>query len=250
MSKIYLKENKKMKLQIPEFNCDYNVVGEHLNKYDMLKHFNAYSFDTFIGKPGSGKTSLLIGFLTGKKKNKIYRKSFNNVIVVMPSSSRNSMVKNPFKNHHEDKMYDELNLDVINDIYNKLLNASSENENSLLIMDDVGASLKNMDIQKQLKTIIYNRRHLKTKIIMLCQSFQSMPREIRKLINNIIMFKPSKVEFEKLFEEMFETKKDVAFELLKFYKQKHDYLMLNVDTQRIYYMFDEIIIEEKNLSDK
>ena len=62
------------------------------------------------------------------------------------------------------------------------------------------------------------------------------------------MFKPSKVEFEKLFEEMFETKKDVALQLLKFYKQKHDYLMLNVDTQRIYYMFDEIIIEEKKSS--
>ena len=186
MSKIYLKENKKMKLQIPEFNCDNNPIGEHLNKYDMLKHFNAYSFDTFIGKPGMGKTSLLVSFIIGKKKNKIYRKSFNNVIVVMPISSRNSMVKNPFKNHHEDKMYDELSFDTINDIYNKLLNASSENENSLLIMDDIGASLKNLDIQKQLKTIIYNRRHLKCKIIILVQSYQSIPREIRKIINNIV----------------------------------------------------------------
>ena len=112
-------------------------------------------------------------------------------------------------------------------------------------MDDIGASLKNLDIQKKLKTIIYNRRHLKCKIIMLCQSFQSMPREIRKLINNIIMFKPSKVEFEKLFEEMFETKKDIALELLKFYEQKHDYLMLNVDSQRK--NFDEIIIDENNI---
>ena len=247
MTKIYLKENKKMKLQIPEFNCDNNPIGGHLNKYDMLKHFNQYSFDVFIGKPGSGKTSLLVSFLTGKGKNKIYKKSFNNVIVIMPTSSRNSMVKNPFKNHHDDKMYDELSFDVINDIYDKLLNASSENENTLLIMDDVGASLKNKDIEKQLKTIIYNRRHLKTKIIMLCQSFQSMPREIRKLINNIIMFKPSKVEFEKLFEELFETKKNIALELLKFYEQKHDYLMLNVDSQRIYKNFDEIIIDENNI---
>ena len=247
MSKIHLKINKKLNLQIPEFNCDNNPIGEHLNKYDMLKHFNAYSFDTFIGKPGMGKTSLLVSFLISKNKNKIYRKSFNNVIVIMPTSSRNSMVKNPFKNHHDDKMYDELSFDVINDIYDKLLNASSENENTLLIMDDVGASLKNKDIEKQLKTIIYNRRHLKTKIIMLCQSFQSMPREIRKLINNIIMFKPSKVEFEKLFEELFETKKDIALELLKFYEQKHDYLMLNVDSQRIYKNFDEIIIDENNI---
>ena len=177
MSKIHLKINKKLNLQIPEFNCDNNPIGDHLNKYDMLKHFNQYSFDVFIGKPGSGKTSLLVSFLTGKGKNKIYKKSFNNVIVIMPTSSRNSMVKNPFKNHHDDKMYDELSFDVINDIYDKLLNASSENENTLLIMDDVGASLKNKDIEKQLKTIIYNRRHLKTKIIMLCQSFQKACQE-------------------------------------------------------------------------
>jgi len=39
------------------------------------------------------------------------------------------------------------------------------------------------------------------------------------------MFKPSKVEFEKLFEELLETKKDIALELLKFYEKKHDYLM-------------------------
>jgi len=247
MSKIYLKENKKMKLQIPEFNCNNNAIGEHSNSYPMLQTFNCYSYDVFIGKPGSGKTSLLIGYLIGKKRNKIYRKCFNHVILVMPSSSRNSIVKSPFKYHHEDKMYDELNSDVINDIYNKLLNASSENENSLLIIDDVGASLKNIDIQKQLKTIIYNRRHLESIIIMLCQSFLSMQKEIRKLINNIIMFKPSKVEFEKLFEEMFETKKDVALELLKFYEQKHDYLMLNIDSQRIYKNFDEIIIDENNI---
>jgi len=58
----------------------------------------------------------------------------------MTTSSRNSMVKNPFKNHHDDNMYDELTLDIIDDVYNKLLNASSENE---LIMDDVEASLQN-----------------------------------------------------------------------------------------------------------
>ena len=114
----------------------------------MLKHFNAYSFNVFIGKPGSGKMSLLIGFITSKGKNEIYKKSFNNVIVIMPTSSRYSIVKNPFKDHHDDKMYDELSFDRINDIYNKILNASSENENTLLIMDDVGASLKNLDIQK------------------------------------------------------------------------------------------------------
>ena len=71
---ITVKHNKSLKLKFPEFVCDHSPIGEHLNKYDMIKHLNAYSFDVIIGKPGSGKTSLLISFLTAKGSNKIYRK--------------------------------------------------------------------------------------------------------------------------------------------------------------------------------
>ena len=128
MSNIHLKINKKLNLQIPKFVCDDNPIGEHLNKYDMLHHFNAYSFDVYCGRPASGKTSLLISFLTGKGKNKVYRKCFNHVYVIMPTSSRESMQKNPFKKHDSEKLYDELPFDIIEEIYNKLLNSSSEKE--------------------------------------------------------------------------------------------------------------------------
>jgi len=242
---IKIKRNKKIDLKIPEFTCDNNPIGEHLNKYDMLSHLNCYNFSVLIGKPGSGKTSLLISMLEGKKKNKVFRKCFNNILLVMPPSSIHSMKNNIFKKHDEDKMYDELSISTINDIYNKLLTYSEDNENTLLIMDDVGASLKNNDIQKTLKTIIYNRRHLKVTIIMLCQSYLSIVKEIRKLITNIFMFKPSKTEMINFMEELFECKKDAALDLLSLYEDKHDYLMLNVDSQKIYHMFDEVIIEEK-----
>ena len=124
----------------------------------------------------------------------------------MPTTSRNSMKKNIFKKHTEEKMYDELTYSSITDINNKLESYSEEKETTLLILDDVGASLKNNEIQKTLRKIIYNRRHLKVHIIMMVQSFVSVSKEIRKLFNNIFMFKPSKVEFENLFEELFEQK--------------------------------------------
>ena len=248
MSNIHLKINKKLNLQIPKFVCDDNPLQwTHLNSYPMLQHFNAYSFDCYCGKPASGKTSLLISFLTGKGKNKVYRKCFNHVYVIMPTSSRESMQKNPFQKHDPEKLYDELTFDIIEEIYNKLLNSSSEKENSLLILDDVTASLKSKEIQKIFRSIIYNRRHLKCKIIILVQSYQSIPREIRKIINNIVIFKPAKIEFEILIQELISKKKNIALELLKFYEQKHDYLMLNVDSQRIYKNFDEIIINENNI---
>jgi len=240
---ITIKKNKAIELTIPEFVCDLNPIGEHLNKYDMLKHLNAYSFDVIIGKPGSGKTSLLISFLTSKGSNKIYRKCFDNILLVMPTHSRNSLKNNIFKDHVEDKMYDELNVDSITDIHNKLQSYSGEDENTLLIFDDIGASLKDSSILKLLKTIIYNRRHLKCKIIMLIQSYKSTPLDIRKLVSNVFMFKPSKMEFETLFTELFEQYKELTLEIMQLvFDQPHKFLMLNVDSQKMYTGFDEIII--------
>ena len=241
---ISLKKNKHIDLKTPEFCCD-SGIGEHLNQYDMLKHLNAFTFNGFIGKPGSGKTSLMISMLTGKKDKRIFRKCFNNILLVMPTSSRNSLKKNIFETHPPDKMYDELNLDTITDIYHKLEMFSKEKETTMLILDDVGASLKNTSIQVILRKIIYNRRHLKVSIFILLQSFMSLPKEIRKLFSNIFMFKPSKVEFENLFGELFETKKEMALDIMNFvYKNPHDYLMMNIESQKLYKDFDEIIFNK------
>ena len=238
-----IKHNKEIKMEIPDFVCD-GGIGEHLRKHDLLSNLNAYTFDVLCGKPGSGKTSLMIAMLTGKKEKQIYRKVFNHVLVVMPRTSIQSMKKNVFKKHPEEKIFEELDLPTIDTIYDKLVEASNEGENTLLIMDDVGASLKNNDIQKIFRKIVYNRRHLKCKICILVQSFLSLPKEIRKLLNNIFMFKPSKVEFENLFDELFETNKDLAMDIMnEGYQNPHDWLMLNVDSQRIFKNNgDEIII--------
>jgi DNA replication protein DnaC len=66
-------------------------------------------------------------------------------------------------------------LSNLNEIYDKLEISTLENESSLLILDDVGASLKNNSIQTLLRKLIYNRRHLKGHIIILLQSFMSCP---------------------------------------------------------------------------
>ena len=83
---------------------------------------------------------------------------------------------------------------------------------------------------------------------MLLQSFLSCPREVRKLCNNVIMWKPSKIEFITLFDELFETSKDDAMDLMRYaFTKPHDYLFLNVDNQRLFKDFDELIIKNKDL---
>ena len=243
---IEIKKNKKLVLPVTQFNCD-GSINDNLEKYDMLANLNGFKFTILVGKPASGKTSVLTSWMKTKGKKKIFRKVFDHVLVVMPSSSRNSMKDNVFKNHPEDKMFDELDHPTTTTISNMLLDASAEKETTLLILDDVGASLKNNDIQKQLRKILYNRRHLKVHVIMLVQSFLSIPREIRKLVNNVIIFKPSKVEFITLFDELFETPKDDAMALMRYAFQKpHDFLFLNVDNQRIYQDYDELILHTEN----
>ena len=243
--KITLKKNKSLDLKVPDFSCDNNPLGEHLNDYDMLSHLNCYGFTGLIGKPGSGKTSIVISWLTGKKKNKVFRKVFDHILLVMPESSRNSLKKNIFEKHDPDKMFEELTSTTINTIYDMLLTSSKENEKTLLILDDVGASLKRNDIQTMLKRIIFNRRHLKVHIVVMLQSFTTAPLVIRKLYTNVIMFKPAKKEFETLFEELFETKKDNAMDIMNFvYDKPHQYLFLNVDSQRMFKGFDELIFNK------
>jgi hypothetical protein len=56
------------------------------------------------------------------------------------------------------------------------------------------------------------------------------------------------MEFENLFNELFETKKDLALDIMNIaYNKPHQYLMLNVDTQRMFRGFDEIIVDNEDL---
>ncbi len=68
---------------------------------------------------------------------------------------------------------------------------SVEKMSSLLIMDDLAASLKNLEIQMLLKKIIFNRRHYRLSIIYLVQSYNAMPLAIiRKTISHLACYKP------------------------------------------------------------
>ena len=234
--------NDKMDLKIPQFVCDGHL-SPNLNNYPMLSHLNGFFFTAIIGRPGSGKTSMLVSWLTGKSENKVFRKVFNHVLVVMPTSSRQSMKKNIFKNHDAGKMWDDLDYKTIMSIYERLEDSSEQKETTLLILDDVGASLKRKEIQTMLRKIVYNRRHLKVHIIILLQSYMSVPKEVRKIFSNIILFKPSKIEMENLMNEQFEMNKDDSLDLMNYaFNERHDYLFLNVETQKIYKDFDQLVV--------
>jgi hypothetical protein len=243
-------KNKDIKLNIPQFNCDNDCVGEHLNEHELLKLLNVYGFLCIIGRPGMGKTSLAISFIT-QKKPQIYRKTHHHLLICMPKNSINSLKKNPFKKLPEDNFYDELNDDTISDIYDRINDYSKNDEKTLLFIDDQTASLKSSTfIQETLKKLIYNRRHLKLNIIITAQSYNNIPLDVRKNIQSLILFKPSKKEFECVFNELLENKKELCLDVMKMaFKKTHDFFFLNVPSQRMFKKFDEIVIHENDETD-
>jgi hypothetical protein len=246
-------KNKELQLDVPKFNCDENVVGDHMNNHPVLKLLNCFGFLVVIGRPLSGKTSFSISLITNKKP-KIYKKTHEHVFVVIPQNSLNSIVTNPFVELPKEKIYHDLSFETINDIYNKISDFSKIiNEGTgklcqnLLFIDDMTADLKDIDVCKILKKIIYNRRHLRTNIIITAQSYNNIPKDIRKNIENLVLFKPSKLEFELIFDENVEKRKNKWLKIMKaIFKKKYDYLFLNVPTQKMFRCSDELIIEEED----
>ncbi len=241
---IRIKKSEKIDISVPEFLCDYPLTS-HLQEFPQFSFMNVFNTTAILGKPGSGKTSMLVSMLSQKGKDKIYYKCFDFVYVIMPSQSRASLKKNIFEKHDPTRLYDDLTIESLQKIYDAVEENSTNKKTSLIVYDDVGAVLKQKDIQLLLKKMSYNRRHLKLVQMFLIQSWISVPLTIRKLFSNLIVFKPNKIEWERVVEETIEQEKDVALGLLDLYKLPHDYLFINVNSQRIFYNQDEVIIEDE-----
>ena len=164
----------------------------------------------------------------------------------MPANSIGSLKKNPFSVLPSENIYHELTDKSIHEIYNKIDGYSEKDEKTLLFIDDMTADLKRSKfIQETLKKLIYNRRHLKCNLIITAQSFTNIPLDIRKNIQNLILFKPSKKEMELVFDELFETKKDIFLDIMRMaFDEKHNFLFLNIPSQRLFKNFDEILLQD------
>ncbi len=98
-------------------------------------------------------------------------------------------------------MHDELNFVTLGRIYEQVMKDAEEKMSSLLIMDDVTASLKKLEIQMLLKKIVFNRRHYRLSIICLVQSCNAMSLATRKTIGHLACYKPrNKKEMAAIWE--------------------------------------------------
>lgn len=239
---ITIKKHKPYELKPPKFICDKKLKDDVPAPYHLL--VNGYRFITILGRPGSGKTSMLISLFRDKK---LLKRCYNNIILVIPRESLNSLSKkdNIFKDIADEKFFTSLtDIDAIREMVKFY---AEEGENSCIIIDDQTSYLKDAYIQKILSDIVFNRRHYRCSIMLLSQVYNSIPLKIRKLINIcMIMYKPSKKETQDIFEELLEHKEEVANEIFHMAFQKpFDVLLIDVPTQTIFSNSNEIIVSDK-----
>jgi hypothetical protein len=240
---ITIKKCKKPKLTPCPMRCD-KPLHKKLDKYELTKFLNAHTTNMFIGKPRSGKTSLLFSLFENRE---ILKKTYHRIYIFQPSPSRASMKNNLFDKLPDDQLFNELNYENLEMVLDEI--KASSDLNIAVIFDDVSASLKNFDTLNLLKQLIFNRRHLRTSVFFLVQTWFSVPKDIRKLFSNIFVFRVNKNELKTIFDETIEdpVMNELAPTISKLvYDKPYNFMFINTDTQRIFKNFDELIFSHND----
>ena len=231
----------KPKMKGVTMKCD-EIIDDKLLKYPAVEcAFGMANFTLLTGKMGQGKTSVLISLLRGP----LYR-CYTNCFVIIPQVSLQSISKkdNIFLNNVEEEyIYNEYSEEVLDEIYNKLLVASADGEHSILAIDDFGAMFKKDKYAATvLNKIITKMRHLRVSVILLCQNIYQLPKGWREIATNLITYNLGKSQMNKIFKEFYDYKDDQFHQIMRLYKNPHDWLLLNLKHRRLFFKLEKEII--------
>jgi DNA replication protein DnaC len=239
-----LKPLKTPKFKGVKMECDV-LIDNKLTKYPVIEDcFSRTNFTIIAGLMGQGKTTLALQMIRS-----LYRKCFSDMIVIIPEMSLHSIAEkdNIFLKHldPEENIFHEYNADIMNTVYEKLQENSSDDNFTLLVIDDFGANLKDKDTEKILNKIIIKMRHLKCCVMLLCQNIYQLPKKIREVASNLITYNLGKSQMEKVFEDFMALKRNDFEAVMKLYENPHDYLLLNIRKQKLFFKFEAEVILPK-----
>ena len=231
---------KKPNLHKIKMNCD-ECIDEKLLEYPMVADvFSHTSFNIIVGKMGQGKSSLMVNLV----KN-VFKKCFAKIYIFIPESSRKSIDKDIFGRHlPEDQLFDTLNEENLEYVYNRLQEDTEEGDFSLLIIDDFQVQLKDIRIVAILERIITKMRHLRCTVFLLNQNYVKLVKNLRQIVSNIILFNVGKSALDFIFDETIQLDKKKYQALIdNCFVNKNDWILINVNgSKKIYRMFDEVIL--------
>jgi hypothetical protein len=239
---IHIKENKEPPLKKPTFLVD-GKLDDKLDTYEITKLMNKSNFSLFCSKAGGGKTTMIVSLLNTPN---LFKKVYHTIYLFMGKNSRDSIKGSFFdKNIPEEQIYDELSIENLNDVYEKVKEDAKEGYKSLIIGDDIQKQLKDKDVEKQLLHMVNNRRHLGLSLWFANQNYFSLPKQVRFGLTDIFLFNVSKKELENINEEQLELPKEVFNDVTKLcFKKDHDFMYVNSNSGRIFCNWNEIILPD------
>ena len=206
-----------------------------------------------VGKPGMGKTSLILSLVC--KQGKAFNRKFHRVYVFSPSLI--TMEEDPFELIPEEQKFEEATAENIDSVLEEMKDSG---EKVLLILDDVIADIRGKgrgEIENKLQKIFFNRRHLcgaggSCSIIATSQTYNKIDPKLRKTASHLIQYKPQKKEVENIYDDMIQIPKKEFYDVLKYiYDKKHNFMFIDTELpedKTIHKNFNQLVISSPNIA--
>lgn len=220
-------------VKLPVVTCDKELHLK-LRNVPMLSLCNKSFNMVVLGNPGSGKSSLINGWLNTRE---YWYKCFHQVLVFMPEKSRKSIRGGPLDTIPDEQIFSDLNPTTLAIAENML----KKEWWTLIIFDDVQEHFKG-DCEKQLARMAANRRHNNLCMVFIAQSYKKISAIVRRLFSDLVIFRVSKQDMRILYDDMFDLSKEQWTDLMRLYNKEcknpentnRNFLYYNIESQRIF----------------
>ena len=248
MTSIKEEENNDINISKFNFSCD----DEDLTIPDPLPK---KSFSLLItGRPGSGKTNLLLNLIT--KRGKCFNRKFDKVYIFSPSLAT---IKDddPFELIPDDQKFENVTLENIEKF---LSDIKDSGEKVLLILDDVIAEVRgkgNAVVENLLQKIFFNRRHLcgaggSCSVIATSQTYNKIDPKLRKSASHYMFYENrNKKEITSVFDEIILMPFKEFMDVFKYvYDKKYNFMYIDTtkgQDDMMYKIFNKLTIDSPNI---
>lgn len=237
--------DKRNRIAVPRTNRN-KVICDKIKPPLPNKCFTAL----ISAKPNSGKSVLCESLIS-----KQYRRCFDSVIVCMPPTSRSCFENSCLQHADPAKVFDELNEDTVEDIYELIVSTRDEGDEqdppeerySLLLLDDVQSAMRNKDVERRIRGILANYRHLNVVVLCCVQSMMSVSKQCRDLFRCLFQFAdPSRLVRQRIHDEWAGcmTKEQFAELLAYVWDRKHSFLYVDREKNTFHKNFNLLRIKD------
>ena len=246
-----------------DFKIEANEMSKHLKPLDNQVNLNKnapFPSSNFLylccGGIGSGKSTIVLNLLELDKDLGGFRKAFNKIYVVSPTSNQDGKFHRLIKEVEQDgNYYEDCSNDNITEIMEKIkafnddfqMNPKNKKKSpsSLVIIDDCADSFSKKRNNK-LNKMVLTLRHLKTSIFILSQKLNAIPPIIRGQARCITFFPTLNSKEEQTLIDEINIDKTLFKKLIDFCSQGDDHPFLHIKLGQgrpiFFKKFDRIVI--------